>query len=146
MCQRIGVVRHSEAPRRYTSNTENHVAIVVPGLSTGSSSSSTSVSSTSFLQDVGEPTVRPAITRSQRGSRGAQGGFWRFRKTKNKNKHEDMLEGWKELSHDILGGSRISERILRKNDVPTLRDASRKFFSRIRNSSAERSGIGKTKH
>ena len=114
MCQRIGVVRHSDAPRRYTSNTKNHVAIVVPGLSTGSSSSSTSASSTSFLQDVGEPTIRPAITRSQSGSRGTQGDLWRFRKTKNKNKHEDMLEGWKELSHDILRGCRISERILRK--------------------------------
>ena len=105
---------HSEAPRRYTSNTENHVAIVVPGLSTGPSSSSTSASSTSFLQDVGEPTVRPAITRCQSESRGAHGGLWRFRKTKNKNKHEDMLEGWKELSNDILSGCRISERILRK--------------------------------
>ena len=109
VCQRIGVVRHSEAPRRYTSNTENDVAIVVPGLSTGSSSSSTSASSTSFLQDVGEPTVRPATTRSQSGSRGAQGGLWRFRNTKNKNKHEDMLEGWKELSHDILRGCRLQQ-------------------------------------
>ena len=86
MCQRIELVRHSEAPRRYTSNTDNHVAIVVPGLSTGSSSSSTSASSTSFLQDVGEPTVRPAITRSQRGSRGAQGSLWRLRKKKQKQK------------------------------------------------------------
>ena len=87
VCQRTGVVRDSEAPRRYTGsalawnnsakNTDiptsgpvvkcqiwlnmaegfvaipkNHVPIVGPALSTGSSSSSTCTSSTSFQQDV----------------------------------------------------------------------------------------------
>ena len=50
--------------------TENYVPIVVPGLSTGSSSSTTSTSATSLPQDVVDSTFRPAVTRSQKSRTG----------------------------------------------------------------------------
>ena len=50
--------------RRIQCSTENYVPIVVPGSSTGSSSSTTSTFTTSLPQDS-ESTLRPAITRCQ---------------------------------------------------------------------------------
>ena len=46
-------------------HTENYVFIVVPSLSSGSSSSATSTSPTTLSQDSENSTMRPAITRSE---------------------------------------------------------------------------------
>ena len=54
--------------RKIRCNTENHVPIFVPGLPTGSSSSTIRTSTTSFPQDSEASTFRPAITRSQNTS------------------------------------------------------------------------------
>ena len=51
--------------RRIKCNTANHVPIVVPGLSTGSSSSATPTSRTSLPQEAVIPTRHPASTRSE---------------------------------------------------------------------------------
>ena len=51
--------------RRIKCSTENYVPIVVPGLSTGSSSSATPTSPTSVPQEAVTPTLHPASTRSQ---------------------------------------------------------------------------------
>ena len=51
--------------RRKQCNTANHVPIVVPGLSTGSSSSATPTSPTALPQEALIPTQHPASTRSE---------------------------------------------------------------------------------
>ena len=51
--------------RRIKCNTANYVPIVVPGLSTGSSSSATPTSPTSLSQESASRTLRPAPTRSE---------------------------------------------------------------------------------
>ena len=51
--------------RRIKYNTANYAPIVVPGLSTGSSSSATPTSPTSVLQEAVVPTLHPESTRSE---------------------------------------------------------------------------------
>ena len=55
----------SKMARRIKCSTENYVAIVVPGLSTGSSSSATLRSPTSVPQEAVTPASHPASTRSE---------------------------------------------------------------------------------
>ena len=55
--------------RRIKCSTENHVPIVVPGLSTISSSSATPTTLTSVPQEAVTPTLHPASTRSESASR-----------------------------------------------------------------------------
>ena len=73
------------------SNTEKYVLIVVPGLSTGSSSLTTSTSPTSSPQDSTEdPSSSPATTRRRRTSSPQQGNQLRdSTDTKNKHKNKD---------------------------------------------------------
>ena len=59
--------------RKCSCNTENYVPIVVPGLSTGSSSSTTSTSTKSLSQDSVSSTSSPASTRNQSTSDEALG-------------------------------------------------------------------------
>ena len=114
VCQRIGFIRGSKALRRYAGtasqntetpmsgpvvnyhlvkngrrircNTENHVPIVVPGLSTDSSSLTTSTSTASLPQDSEASTCRPAVTRSQSTSRKTLRDPLRSRETSQKKK------------------------------------------------------------
>ena len=51
--------------RKIECNTANYAPIVVPGLSTGSSSSATPTSPTSVLQEAVVPTLHPESTRSE---------------------------------------------------------------------------------
>ena len=51
--------------RRIKCNTANYIPIVVPGLSTGSSSSSSATTPTSVLQEAASPALHPASTRSE---------------------------------------------------------------------------------
>ena len=59
--------------RRIKCSTENYVTIVVPGLSTVSSSSATLTSPTSVLQEAVIPTLHPASSRSESTSGTARG-------------------------------------------------------------------------
>ena len=59
--------------RRTKCNTENYVPIVVPGLSTSSSSSATPTSPTSISQEAAILTLHPASTRSERTSSTVRG-------------------------------------------------------------------------
>ena len=59
--------------RRIKCSTENFVPIVVPGLSTGSSSSATPTSPTSVPQEAVIPTLHPASTRSESTSSKGRG-------------------------------------------------------------------------
>ena len=71
-------------------STENYVRIVVPGLSTGCSSSATSTSPTSVPQDAVIPTLCPETTRSESTNSQAQGDpSDEPAETKNTNKNED---------------------------------------------------------
>ena len=72
--------------RRIQCNTENYVPIVVPGFSTRSSSSTTSTSTISLQQDVVDPTLRPALTRSHSTSSRELGD--RFRESTKIKKHK----------------------------------------------------------
>ena len=56
---------HLKNGRRKKCNTANYAPIVVPGLSTGSSSTATRTSPTSVLQEAVVPTLHPASTRSE---------------------------------------------------------------------------------
>ena len=95
--------------RRIRCNTENLVPIVVPGLSTRSSSSATRTSATS---DSEASTFRPAITRSQSKSSQVRRDPLRSKETENKKQIVDRsstgetrcaicMNGWKSL-HRIL--------------------------------------------
>ena len=63
--------------RRIKCSTENYVPIVVPGLSTCSSSSATATSPTSVLQEAVIPTLHPASTRSESMSEEVRGNSLR---------------------------------------------------------------------
>ena len=59
--------------RKIDCNTANYVLTVVPGLSTGSSSSATPTSPTSSSQEAVTPTEHPASTRSENMSEEVRG-------------------------------------------------------------------------
>ena len=101
--------------RKIQCNTENHVPIVVRGLSTGPSSPSTSASSTSASQDSmgDDSTPSPATTRSRSTRSRALGDqLHDSTETDNKKKNEDIdearrrplrdLPGWREESTENL--------------------------------------------
>ena len=75
--------------RRIKCSTGNHVPIVVPGLSTGSSSSTTHTSSASQPQEAPTPTSRPASTRNESKSSQARGDLL-LEPTETENTHENQ--------------------------------------------------------
>ena len=92
--------------------------IVVPGLSTGSSSKST----TSLPQDSVDSTFRPAITRSQSTSSPELEDQFRESNQKNKNRDEDidMVQG--DLVRDLPEWLEEFTENLVNGRVPALRD------------------------
>ena len=97
--------------------------IVVPGLSTGSSSSTASTSTTSLLQHSADSTLRSAITRSQStSSPELRDQLQACRKIKNKNKDEDidMVQG--DLLRDLPEWlEEFTENVVDER-VPAVRD------------------------
>ena len=65
--------QHTKDGRRIKCNTENHVPIVAPGSSTGSSSSATPTYPTSVLQEAVIHPVHPTPTRSESTSSTVRG-------------------------------------------------------------------------
>ena len=103
----------------------------------------TVTSTTSTSQDV-VLHFGPEVTRSQSTSSTAKRDQWRSRKTKNKKKDKDKDGALGNRVHDIPEWRKMSVKILRKKHVRHPATHPRKFFTRIRNSTGERSGIGKT--
>ena len=133
-------------------NTANFVPIVVPGLSTSSSSSATPTSSTSVLQKAVVLTLHPASTRSEGISEEAQGHLSHGpAETENPQKNDDNEEVRGNLSHDLPEWLQEFRHGLVDESVPEHRDPSssshellseppakvvsgnRSFFSRFRN-------------
>ena len=97
---------HLMKRRKIQCNTENDVPLLVLGLSTGPSSSSTGTSSTSVWQDSmrDESTPCPATTRSMSTRSRALGDQLRdSTETKKKNKNEDIDRARRSPLRDLPG-------------------------------------------
>ena len=104
-------------------NIENYVPIVVPGLSTGSSTSSTPTSPASLPQNSVSCTLRPAAIRSESMSERAR-----------RDPLRDLPEWLEEFTKSCRGRSSSTQGLTRE------------FFSRISFRAAEKSGIGQTQY
>ena len=98
-CQKPQLIKHG---RRIQCSTENYVPSVVPGLSTGSSSSTAHTSPASLPPDSVVSTLRPAPTRSESTSRSARGDLsLEPKETENTVKHEDTEPARGDLLRDM---------------------------------------------
>ena len=110
--------------RRIECNTANYVPFVVPGLSTGSSSSATSPTSSS--QEAVIPTQHPRSTRSEStsGIESVRGDPSRGpAETKNPNENEDNERVRGDPLRELTGGLEEFTENLVDNSVPEHRDA-----------------------
>ena len=129
--------------RRIQCSTENYVPIVVPGLSTGSSSSATHTSPASLPQDPVVSTLRPETTRSERSSSQARWDLspeqTETEKNKQKGGHRASAERPVAWSARMVGRTHTKS-CGRKSSRTQGR--TREFFSWVSFRAAEKSGIG----
>ena len=111
--------------RKINCNTANYVPLVVPGLSTSSSTSSSPISPTSSSQEAVTPTEHPASTRNENMSEEVQGNLSHGpAETENSNANDDNEEAQGNLSHDLPEWLQESRHGLVNESVPEHRDAS----------------------
>ena len=117
--------------RRIQSSTENYVPIIVPGLSTGSSSSATHTSPASLPQESVVSAWRPETTRSESTSSQARRETRRQNQQKPKkiNKNEDTEPVRKDLLCDLQRMVRTIHRKSCGRRCSSTQGRTREFFS-----------------
>ena len=126
--------------RRIQCSTENYVPIVVPGLSTGSSSSTTPTSPASFSQD---PRLHPATLRSESSSGPVQGDLSpEPTETEKPHKNEDTDRVRGDPLHDLPEWLEEVKENLVDERVPEHRTAPASSSRESASKAAEENGIG----